>query len=813
MQTNFFVHKRAFFLLLFALTHLVSTAQNAIVRGKITDKSTKEALVGVNVILADGTGAASDINGQYKVSVPAGEVKISFRFVGYKEINMTLQLKAGEEKVLDITLEEVNTELETVVVSAGRFEQKLEDVTVSMNVIKPSLIENKNTLNCETIIDQVPGVSVQDGQASIRGGSGFAYGAGSRVLLMVDDLPLLAADAGDVKWNTLPIENVEQIEVIKGASSVLFGSSALNGVINIRTAYPTDKPVTKIALTSGIYDNPARDTARWWDKNPMYHGINFFHSRKIDRFDLVVGGAAFSDKGYRMGEEEYRGRINFNTRYRSRIEGLSFGVNGNYQYSKAGIFIIWKNSNEIYVPYGYDPALGWNPESNPASTISVNLGTRMNIDPYITYFAKNGDRHALRTRVYWTRNVNNTNQSADAYMTYGEYQYSKKFKNDLNITAGAVGYYSKIMSELYGDHYGKNMGAFLQADKKINRLTLSAGMRGEYFRIDTAETASRTSLGNLNINLPFKPVFRAGANYRVREETYLRASVGQGYRFPTVAEKYVSTAVGALNIFPNPALAAESGWSAEIGIKQGVKIGKWLGYADAAFFVTQYSNMMEFAFGVYNPDSIPLNLNPNHPGYLTNWVGFRAQNAEDARISGVDLSLIGKGKIFKKIDMTVFAGYTYMRPITLNNDSEYLYSFSDGKTIRTIDGKEAMMLKYRFQHMAKADVQFDYKKFGFGFSVRYNSNVHNIDRTFENLEVRLGAGVLPLYDYILPGLPAYRKEHNRGACVADARLAYTVAKGTRIAAVVNNVFNLEYMGRPGDVQAPRTFALQAVVTF
>ncbi|MFN3342859.1 MAG: TonB-dependent receptor, partial [Flavobacteriales bacterium] len=798
MKTKFAVHKSAVFVLSFLFISLVSKAQNATIRGKITDKSTKEALVGVNVVLSKGGGVASDINGQYKVSVDPGEVKISFRFIGYKQLDMTLQLKAGEDKVIDIVLEEANTELETVVVSAGRFEQKLEDVTVSMNVIKPSLIENKNTLNCETIIDQVPGVSVQDGQASIRGGSGFAYGAGSRVLLMVDDLPLLAADAGDVKWNTLPIENIEQIEVIKGASSVLFGSSALNGVINIRTAYPTDKPVTKIAITSGLYDNPRRDTARWWDKNPAYHGINFFHSRKIDRFDLVVGGAAFSDKGYRMGEEEYRGRINFNTRYRSKIAGLSFGVNGNYQYSKAGIYIIWKNANEIYVPSGYDPALGWDPSKNPNSTISINFGNRFNIDPYITYFAKNGDRHALRTRVYWTRNVNNTNQSADAYMTYGEYQFSRRTKSDFNITAGLVGYYSKVLSQLYGNHFGTNAGAFVQVDKKLNRWTLSAGMRGEYFRIDTAETVSRSSIGNLNINLPFKPVFRAGANFRAREETYIRASVGQGYRFPTIAEKYVSTAVGALNIFPNPSLSAESGWSAELGIKQGVKIGKWMGYADAALFVTQYSNMMEFAFGVYNPDSIPLNLNPNHPGYLTNWVGFRAQNAEEARVSGIDLSIIGKGKIFKKIDMTVFSGYTYMRPITLNSDTNYLYSFSDAATIRTIDGKDAMILKYRFQHMAKADVQFDYKKIGFGISVRYNSNVYNIDRTFENLEVKIGGGQLPLGDYILPGLPEYRKEHNRGACVADMRLAYTVAKGTRIAAVVNNVFNLEYMGRPGD---------------
>jgi len=70
-----------------------------------------------------------------------------------------------------------------------------------------------------------------------QGGSGYSYGAGSRVLVLVDDLPLLSPDAGDVKWDYLPVENISQVEIIKGASSVLYGSSALNGIINVRTAY------------------------------------------------------------------------------------------------------------------------------------------------------------------------------------------------------------------------------------------------------------------------------------------------------------------------------------------------------------------------------------------------------------------------------------------------------------------------------------------------------------------------------------------------------------------------------------------------
>ena len=125
----------------------------------------------------------------------------------------------------------------------GKYEQKIEEITVSMEVIKPSLIENKNTTNIQTAMDQVPGVNITDGQANIRGGSGWSYGAGTRVLVLVDDMPLISGDAGQVQWKLIATENINQVEVIKGASSALYGSSALNGIINIRTAFPSQKDI------------------------------------------------------------------------------------------------------------------------------------------------------------------------------------------------------------------------------------------------------------------------------------------------------------------------------------------------------------------------------------------------------------------------------------------------------------------------------------------------------------------------------------------------------------------------------------------
>lgn len=126
----------------------------------------------------------------------------------------------------------VKTKVEKAIyVRAARFEKRIEEVPISMEILKPELLANKGFTNLEQAVNQSPGVFTMDGQVSIRGGGGYAYGAGSRVLLVWNGVPMLSPDIGDVKWNAVPMEHAEQIEIIKGASSVLYGSGALNGII------------------------------------------------------------------------------------------------------------------------------------------------------------------------------------------------------------------------------------------------------------------------------------------------------------------------------------------------------------------------------------------------------------------------------------------------------------------------------------------------------------------------------------------------------------------------------------------------------
>jgi len=590
-------------------------------------------------------------------------------------------------------------------------------------------------------------------------------------MILVDDLPMLTADAADAKWSFLPVENLEQIEVLKGASSALFGSSALNGVINIRTAYPTSTPVTKINYFTGVYDpnekiklNDTTYNLNWASNIPqMNSGLNFFHSRQIKNLDLVVGGNLFIDEGYRKGEYEHRGRINVNTRYRSKkIEGLSYGVNVNTMYTDGSLFFLWQNDTTG----AYLPASG---------TLSSYETYRTNVDPFITYLDKKGNVIKLRTRYFRSNNLNNTSQDSKADLYYGELQYQKHIGERYVFSGGAVESHSKVRSELYSDHNGDNIAFYAQADVKIGRLTVSLGGRMEKNSIDS-------------VSDPFTSVVRAGLNYHLVGETYLRSSFGQGYRYPAVAEKFIKTTVGGVAIYPNDSLKSEKGFSAEAGIMQGIKIGGWKGYFDVAGFYTEYQNMIEFAFGQWGTFADPLF-----------GLGFKAFNTGDTRIKGIDLSLSGTGMI-GPLHVTILAGYTYMDPIQTRFDSAYVKEAALPFNAASYLGSDSSnFLKYRFNHLVKADVEIGYKKLAVGIGLRYNSFMKNIDELF--VDSHLG----PL---VTPGVANYREFHKTGDTVFDLRTSIQFNPNVKLSLICKNVFNYIFMQRPDDMQPPRTFVMQ-----
>ena len=774
------------------------------VTGVVTDYSGKAPMIGVKVIASSGEKTITDFDGKYNLPINKFPVTLVFSMIQYA--NDTIVITQAGNYTLE--LKEFVKDFETIVVSAGRRKQAAEDVPVSMEVIRPQLIDNKGITDLEQAVDQTPGVFTMDGQVSIRGGSGFAYGTGSRVLLLWNGMPLLSGYAGDTQWNAIPMEQASQIEVMKGAASVLYGSGALNGVIALTEKEPSYKPETKIKIQSGIYDNPRRSSLKWWTRNPMNQQVEVYHGQMHNKVGYTVSTTLFHNDGYREGETEMRGRVSGSLYFKSqKFNRLKTGIGYNYQIQKSGNFLIWESADLGYTPSGGADT------SIAASTLTYNFGQRLFLDPYIKFTDKNNNKHSLKTRMYFAENVNlnNLSQSNGAVIYFSDYQFQKQYSNDFTLTTGISNIYNVVKSNLFGDHTSNNIAVYAQFEKKIGELDITAGVRAEYFEMDGKRGDTDFLISKKDsTTIPIYPILRMGLHYQVAKYTHLRASFGQGIRYPAVAERFTQTSVGALNVFPNPTLRPEIGWSAEIGIKQGVKIGEWKGMLDVAAFVNQYSNMMEFSFIYFNPISQlplnPINPSPEDIQFLTNgqynvadWVGFQAQNAEKARITGIDISFNSSGKL-GNVELISLLGYTYMNPISLNKDPLYAANFSDPNT---------NMLKYRFKHLAKADIEANYKQLSFGASCRYSSFMSNIDRTFEDdLDPSLTSEV-----YILPGLTAYRQKYNKGNLVFDFRVGYKINENYRVGIIANNILNAEYTTRPGDIQPPRNYMVQLQMKF
>jgi iron complex outermembrane receptor protein len=756
-------------------------SQNATLKGIVTDASTGETLVGVTV-KAGETGAATGADGAYTLSLPAGSYEVSFTFVGYEAKTQSVQLKQGQTVEMNIQLGDADNLLQTATVTSGKFEKPLGEVTVSLDVVKPRLVESTNSTSVDEVLVKVPGVSIVDGQANIRGGAGFSYGAGTRVLLLLDDVPALQSDAGFPNWDDFPVENISQIEVLKGAASALYGSSAMNGIINFRTGYAKDKPETSAAVFGKIWGDPEDEAKKWWGADsseiqlPVETGFNFAHRQKFNKLDFVLGMYGLYRDSYNEDTYSRYGRVTPNIRYRFS-DRFTVGLNTNFNFGRSGSFFIW----------GDDSTRAYRAGLNSASFTRGRL--RFTIDPSAQYFDNGGNRHKFLGRYYYIHNDNSGNQSNDSRMLYGEYQYQRQMDQlGLVTTAGVVGTFNKVEAELYGGKYkSQNVAGYLQLDyKAFGRLNLSAGVRYEYNRLESNDTI-RVSADSLyiipnGVTEESKPVFRIGANYQLAQATYLRASWGQGYRYPTIAEKFISTDFSAGNsVRPNPALVSETGWTAEVGVKQGFRLGNWQGYADLTYFVQEYQNMMEFVLA-------GLTLFP------TVGASFESQNTGDTRITGGEISIAGQGQIGKGT-LYLLTGYTAITPkYKYWNDSlRLVYGTSDTNNV----------LKYRYEDIFKFDGQYDIGRFSFGGSVQYNSFMRAVDAIFE---AKLGT-----YELSSPkefvAVRNFRKTH-KGFTVVDLRASYKLTQALKVSVLCGNLLNEEYSVRPALLEGPRNYTLR-----
>lgn len=700
----------------------------------------------------------SDADGYARIALQGRQGYLKASLFGYRDTLIRIRPDMPQEVLMRVS----EKHLGTLVVSENRYIAPLEKQTVSMEVVKVDDLLRKVSTDLTRVAERLPGLNILDGQASIRGGSGYAFGAGSRVLLVVDDQPLITADRNDIKWNFVPLEMTQQIEVLKSAASVQYGSAALNGVIHVRTLWPDSGAMTRISGICSGAPEPASEVGAWWgNQRPFQLGTSVMHCSKLGKHtDLVLSSNVFRSESWLQGEFEDRMRMSFKLRRRFKEGKITAGLQGNVMRQKNGFFLFWKgDSTQAYLPFSEGTNLDFN-------------DLWLNVDPSLMWFDRLGLQHNLRGRFYYTRQMPDGPATA---LYNADYQVRRSFAHAVQLNAGIMTNHFRFVDDaLGGAHSGNMAGIFIQLQKQWERLELSAGWRYEMFRLDTLISKSI-------------PVSRFGLNYRLGSRWHLRASYGEGFRFPSPAERYVSYAVDLIQLYPNPELQAERGWNAELGMKKGFRVKDWMAWLDWAIFHAEYQNMTEFAFGKYGTFSDPLF-----------GAGFKSINLTQARIAGVELSAQTSGRLGGH-EVQIHAGYTYLCPIDLSvNDSlrdiGRFYQFAV-RSFQTLDASaNSPFLRYRYRHMVKANADVE-TRWGFtlGAGMRAYSFMEKVDTILAT---------------IIPNLATYRAENPKGTAVFDVRIGWRFSERHQLSVQVLNVANTFLAIRPAKPEAPRTFLFQ-----
>ena len=937
--------KRLFTFTFFLAVSLATFGQT--LKGYVYDKKTEETMIGVNVYYKERDnviGVVTDTKGYYELKLPDGSTIIYFGYMGYESEAHPVVVRKGQEQRLDVYMHLREELMKEVVVSAGRFEQELSEITVSMEVLKPVDLIKQNPKDLGVVLNTLPGVDVVDQQLSIRGGGGWTYGVGSRSLVLVDGMSILTPDDGDINWNLIPLQNVAQVEVLKGASSVLYGSSALNGLINIRTERPGLEPQTRVNTYMGCYLDPANASYKWWGddywsedkfkvtpmlrrnvlygiRNPIYCGTDFSHSRRIGNFDVSLGGDIYTNEGFRQDDYTQRIRIGGNVTYHNKkIKGMNYGFNGNLLYNNYSGFFIWESAEHAYNQspmtnmsrqgnsFYIDPFFNYvNPKNNTAhhvkaryfhkstklvsnpteeSLVGILAGMGMQVDkdkliammpellqllqtassdglmaallpylqPYIPYLmtqdyaglavelAKLGKEYFPNASapdivklfswimghtpfptneteaLQWIADIydNKPNTRSDPPDNTNAYLLDYQFNKQLGFAQFTTGMtYNHITTEslMTGYHVSDNIAAFFQYDQKFfKKLNVSAGLRLEYYRVDSLFAEASTDLGVIEI--PVKPVFRGGVNYELAEHTFIRGSFGQGYRYPSITEKFVYKDIGGIAAYPNRNLKPEQGYNTELGIKQGYKVGNFMGYLDFAGFYTFYRNMIEFEFGLYNNSTfehvtdLTQLLSMIQAGQMPG-LGTRFANVDKARIYGIDLSINGIWKISPASNVSYNVGYVYIEPIDVNWKEKAEVERTYSPVQMREKSNDSKYLKYRQKHTFKGVFDFQWNLFSVGANLAYKSKTLAVDYFIVDEREKEQDDLMDIVrSIIFPGLHDHWEEHNKWHFTMDARLGVKLSKNIQSWVMMSNLLNTEYALRPMDVSAPRSLIFQ-----
>jgi outer membrane receptor for ferrienterochelin and colicins len=544
-----------------------ASAQNTY-KALIKSAETKETIPGVSVRVLQGTlGTASDSEGKVLLmNVPSGRQLIQYSAIGFKTRVDTALFPLATDSTRLVMLEtaEQDRELDVVVVSATRSSRTIDNIPTRIEVIAGEELDEKSNMkpgDIRMMLAESTGVQTQQTSATSGNSSIRIQGLdGKYTQIIRDGFPLYAGFSGGLGLLQIAPLDLQQVEVIKGSSSTLYGGGAIAGLVNLVSKKPTAERQLSFLLNG--------TSAGGLDASGFY-------ARKFDKTGATVyaaynHGSAFDPSNTGFTAIPKYDRITLNPKlffYLSTATTFSAGINATAENRIGGDITYIKDGGSAVHSYF---------EKNKTDRFSTQLE--------LDHKLNDKEKLVLRNSVsYYNRSIGLPDYlfSGSQFSTYAEANYSRNTeKSDwvagINLLTDNFNEDQHSNSPLRNYHY-TTVGAFAQNTWNLTkRFTLESGLRGDYHN---------------EYGFFFLP--KLSGLYKVNDHISTRLGGGLGYKAPSVFTEDAER-IQFRNVLPidvnNTRAERSYGANYDINYKTGLFNDRLIFSINQMFFYTRISS-------------------------------------------------------------------------------------------------------------------------------------------------------------------------------------------------------------------------------
>jgi len=527
------------FILIFSFISFTQLLSQSAIKGFTKDKLTKTPIEGVRIALSNSNkGTISQKNGEFIIpNLKPGNYNLSISYLGYKKIDIPNVLVIdGQNLNLTIELEELVSKLteEVVVYGASKRKELAKNTPAAVTALNQLEIQKASRTNqIGNALEGQIGVDItRSGNSDFQVNSrGFNNSTNRRILILIDGRDVALQQIGAPEWNSFayPIEDFQNIELIRGPSAALYGPNAFNGVLNLRTFAPKDVVGTKVSVLGGDYNTYRADVRHAGVIDDFSYRINVgtMGSKNLNKDRKSTS----SDSLQRLSDSIRIVNEGYESLWPNSIEQNGISDNQRNSFSHYGVVRLdyqIQNNTHIESEFGYT-LFGNEIMLAGAGRIYVpktskKFGRVKFVSEKFQANATYNDRNTIDTMRILAAPPG-TIILDHAFDVNVDLQYNETIFDELLLTSGVQGQYLSVDSKntVFQNTIDANfLGAYAQLDYKPSSMfRLIGSARVDYASIHTTQFSPRISA-----------IFTPDANHSIR------LTGGRAFQRPNFSELF-----------------------------------------------------------------------------------------------------------------------------------------------------------------------------------------------------------------------------------------------------------------------------------